>query len=349
MSRIDPAPPPRARSASRPTPADELRRKAAARLAEKVDFARSRHKPLSLLRTEARRVVEQFLEVEAAALPKADRDRLVEEILADTVGLGPLEELFRDDAVGEFMVLAHNQIIARKGAVWLPTSVSFRDPGQYRHTLTKMAQQGEAVAPPDGEKPAGADPAAIDVRLANGFRVVAVLPPAVLDQSPLAVFTRGTPAPLPPALGSKADLQLPPAPRGDVLRSPAPGRTTLSDSPATARPGVASGAVTTPPPRPTSPAPVQGSGAMSAPPPRPSVGSASRPADPLDRLRQRITERLVTRLAAAGVYDVSQVPVNELRRVIAMYVEEFSTAERLGLDGTTQDRLTLEILSGVKR
>ena len=84
------------------------------------------------------------------------------------------------------MVLAHNQVIARKGDVWLPTSVHFRDPDHYRRTLARLAGQGEPPFTPGRSRRA-----AIDVRLANGFRVVAVLPPAVLDQPPVAVFVRG--------------------------------------------------------------------------------------------------------------------------------------------------------------
>jgi hypothetical protein len=341
MSRIDPTISQFRTPARKPT-ADDLRRKAAARLAERLDPARTRHKPLSLLRVEARRAVEQYLEVEAPTLPKADRDKLVEEVLADAIGLGPLEELFRDEAVQEFMVLAHNQVIARKGENWLPTSVTFRDAEQYRGALAKMAAQGLPVLAAEPGKPVGAG---LDVRLPNGFRVVAVLPPAVLDQPPLAVFTRGV-APTATAGGSGSlsglsgglsgsGVLTTPAPRSTVMRSPLPGgsvsdsavagRTRWSDGPATVRP---SGTVAPPGVR------------AETPPP---------PAGPCDRLRQKITDRLTNKLAESGVYDVSHVPANELQKVIALYVDEYASADHLALDPTARSRLTLEILSGLRR
>src|SRR5947209_8656971 len=89
---------------------DEVRRRAAVRLAERVDLARSRHKPISLLRQEARRVLDLFLELEVPLWAKADRDKIADDVIAEALGLGPLDELFRDEAVGEFMVLEYNRV-----------------------------------------------------------------------------------------------------------------------------------------------------------------------------------------------------------------------------------------------
>src|SRR5436305_14027766 len=80
------------------TPAD-VRRRAHARLAEKIDPVRCRHKPLSILRAEARRIVETLLDSDAPSLSGAERERLIEDVLAESIGLGPLEELFRADRV----------------------------------------------------------------------------------------------------------------------------------------------------------------------------------------------------------------------------------------------------------
>ena len=94
---------------------DELRKKAHARLVERVDPVRNKHKPISILRQESRRTLEQFLEAEYPYVVKDDRGKLVDEVLGEAVGLGPLEELFRDETVFEILVLAPNQIIARRG------------------------------------------------------------------------------------------------------------------------------------------------------------------------------------------------------------------------------------------
>ena len=171
-----------------PDPHHAVRRKAHARLAPLTDPARSRHKPLSLLRLEARRLLEQFLDADCPTLPRTERTQLADEVLAEAPGLGPLEDLFRDPAVQEVMAVAPGQVLARKADTWTPTSVRFRDVEHLRRALTRYAEAGVPVAP--------AGSGAFDVWLGNGFRAVAVLPPEVMDLSPTAAFVRGErPAP----------------------------------------------------------------------------------------------------------------------------------------------------------
>jgi hypothetical protein len=289
---------------------DIIRKRAHTRLVERLDPARSRHKPISLLRQEARRILDLFLELEVPLWPKPDRDRLAEEVIAEAIGLGPLDELFRDEAIQEFMVLAHNRIIARKGDVWMPTSAHFRDPDQYRRALARLAAEGEPVAP--APSPTGG----LDVRLANGWRVLAVLPPAVLDQPAVAVFVR---APV-PALTKTSGVVVPAA------RAVPP----LPVGSAAVRLGVRE-----------TPTGLAGSGAV--------AGGAARPADPLAAVRQRITEKLIQRLAAAGVYDLGRLPPAELQKVVAIHVVECRDQEKLGFDAAACDQLTLDILAGIQR
>ena len=118
---------------------EDLRKRATTRLAERIDLTKSKFKPLSLLRQDARRILDQLLDQDAPTMGREDRDKFVDEILAQSQGFGPLEELFRDESVTEFMTMAFNQIISRKGESWLPTSVQFRDAEQYRQILVGFA------------------------------------------------------------------------------------------------------------------------------------------------------------------------------------------------------------------
>ncbi|HET6573315.1 MAG TPA: hypothetical protein VFG68_06925 [Fimbriiglobus sp.] len=276
---------------SPPDPHQVVRRKAHARLAPLADPARARHKPLSLLRMEARRALEQFLVAECPTLPRAELTQLAEEVLAEAPGLGPLDDLFRDPAVREVMVLAPGQVVVRKGDDWTPTSVRFRDAGHLRRLLARYAEAGEPVAPPAA--------GAFDVWLGNGFRAVAVLPPEVLDLPPTAVFVRGAPPAAPPPAVSQ------PTPRPAAEEAPT---------------------VRVPPP-------------------------AERPAppDPYAPVRQQVTRKIVSRLAAAGVHDLTRIPVPELRKIVLAYVEEVCETERLWSDAAFRDRLALEILVMIKR
>jgi hypothetical protein len=323
----------------------DLPRRAHALLAERFPAHRVKHKPLSILRQEARRALEQFLD---AQVPRPERDRLIEEVLGEAAGFGPLEELFRDEAVKEVMLLAAAQVIAKKDCGWVPTSVRFRDPAHLRGYVRRLAETGEPLvgggAACDG---------AFDVRLANGFRVVGILPPDVLDQPPLAVFVRGQPAPSSAVLvtpapvggGSGGGFPTLPAAASGVANVP------LNRPPAAPKPGsVAANAADL-----ARPAPV---GSKSEPPrpaplpvPEPAVSEFYLPAsmDPRERLRRRVSERIIRKCAAAGVFDLSAIPSAELQRVILAHVEELNGEEARKLTDQEAQILALEIFTGMRR
>jgi pilus assembly protein CpaF len=305
------AAPPRSMPSPSRVTLDELRRRAAARLAERLEANKSKHKPLSLVKAESKRILEQFLDAEAAAVPAAERERVVFEVLAEAVGLGPLEELFRDETIPEFMILGPSLIIARKGENWLPTSVRFSDAAHYARILGKIAEQGERTSPLS--QPTGG----LDVKLPNGFRVTAVVPPSLLEQPPLAVFLRLTP-PKAAAVAVPAARAIPTEPSGTISFNQ-----TVSPN--------ANGSQTE-----------RLSGSVSA-------SASQRITDPLERLRQRTLARLIERLAAAGVYDLSSMPKQELSKVVSVQLVETAAAEKLSADAATLERLTQEILAGMQR
>ncbi len=298
-----------------PSPAEMLRR-AHARLAERFDPSKIRHKPLSILRQEARRLLDPYFEVEWPALSKPDRDKLIGEILTEAPGFGPLEELFRDEANQEIMVIAATQIIAKKVDAWVPTSVRFRDGGQFRSYLTRLLESGESLV----QAPVATG--GFDVRLSIGFRLIAVLPPAIMDQPPLVLFVRSEPVPIPRGASSVIMSNLHRTLPSGSIKSPIPPTATSS------------GVVATPPPR--------QSGFVAMPPPRVVE-------DPHVRLKERVTERIIAKCAAAGVYDLSVIPSGELQRVIHAHVLEISMLERISVEETAKERMVLEILAKMNR
>jgi pilus assembly protein CpaF len=335
---------------------DELRKRAHARLAERVDPVRNKHKPISILRQESRRTLEQYLDAEFPYLSIPERVRLIDDVLGEAIGLGPLEELFRDDAVREVLVLAPNQIIARRGETWLPTSLSFRDAAHLRATVARAIEQGEPVVP-------GESRAAIDVRLANGFRAVTVLPPDILDVEPVIAFARLAPA----GASSVISTPTPRAGGGSAYQSPTAGSGVVP----TAAPRGGSGLVGTPAPRSATgllagSGPRSGTGLLGGPsstgnaipsssligtpaPRRPSDGPVSGVGtDPYAKIRGRITQRLIAKIAAAGIYDIQQIPKSEMQRIVLTMVEEANATDRLGLGAAEASRLTLEILTGMQ-
>ena len=340
------------------TPADP-RKKAHARLAERIDLVRNRHKPLSILRAEGKRTLEQFYDQEGTALTRSDRDKLIEDLLAESVGFGPLEELFRDDAVKEILIVNAGTVLGRKGDGWLPVGGRFRDEEQLRTVLARWSEVGEPYVAGGGSS------GGFDVRLANGFRAVATLPPAVLEVAPQVWLVRAAPAPVSatpaplvigtatlgngyaagPASGVHRGILTTPMPRGSgVMPSPA-ARQTLATVPAADKPDSGVISLDSLTAAPTYSGSQSGKLGRS---PDPAAASGHLGVDPLARVRQRITGVIIGKFAAAGMYDLNALPIVELARIISAQVAEIVAAERLPYDDATVRVLTAEIVASVK-
>ena len=96
----------------------------------------------------------------------------------------------------------------------MPTSVRFRDAEQVRRALGRYAEAGDLVAP--------AAAGGFDVWLGNGFRAVAVLPPEVMDQPPMAVFVRGVRPPRHASAVQPIPVPQPVAEAAGTVRIPPP-------------------------------------------------------------------------------------------------------------------------------
>ncbi len=296
-------------------PFEAVKMRVLAKLEDRLDMSASKRMPASLLRQSIRQHAEQVADQEARGFAKPDRDRLVDEVLGELFGYGPLEELFADAGVREVMVTGPATVIARREqGQWLPTSVKFRDETHVRATLDRIATHAEPVGP------VMASVTLFDMRLPNGFRVLAVIPPEALDQPATAAFVREATIPV-PAAHKDAGGALP----AGVSASAAtrPGSVTASP-----RPG--SGVSMTPPPRTTNDSSATGIG------------------DPLARHRARVLERLLTKLAALKIYDVTRLDVAELRRAITAYITEYVEVEKIYLSDADQGRLMLEILTSLR-
>src|SRR5262245_20623660 len=73
------------------------------RLQQHLQLAEVRRLPEGRRRAEVRRVIELLLR-EGPTLAAAEQEQLVEDLLDDLLGLGPLDRLLRDPSVGDILV-----------------------------------------------------------------------------------------------------------------------------------------------------------------------------------------------------------------------------------------------------
>jgi pilus assembly protein CpaF len=139
-----------------------------------------------------------LVEDRAAILPVADREQVVERIVRDSVGLGPLEVLLADPAVEEVMVNAHDRVYVERCGRLEATDVVFESEEELRNTI-------ERILAPLGRRVDELSPM-VDARLADGSRVNVVIPPLAIDGPALSIRRFGASRPGPDEMVSLGTL-----------------------------------------------------------------------------------------------------------------------------------------------
>ncbi len=124
------------------------------------------------LAEEIEELVNPLIDKEAGFIPRADRLRIISEIIDEVIGFGPINPLIHDTTVSEIMVNSPSQVyVERKGKLQL-TEITFRDDDHVLHIIEKIvAPLGRRI---DESMPM------VDARLPDGSRVNAIIPPLAL-------------------------------------------------------------------------------------------------------------------------------------------------------------------------
>src|SRR6516162_2262 len=83
---------------------ETLKRRIHTKLVDKLDLTKVGELEGEVLRREIRLVVEHLCDTEDHLLNRSERDRLVDEVLDETFGLGPLELLLKDSTISDIMI-----------------------------------------------------------------------------------------------------------------------------------------------------------------------------------------------------------------------------------------------------
>jgi pilus assembly protein CpaF len=125
------------------------------------------------LREEVRRVAEELCQRSSSLLSRSERERLINEVLDETFGLGPLEPLMRDPTVSDILINGHNTVYVERGGQLEKAEVSFTDGRHLLHIVQRIV--GQAGRRVDETSPM------VDSRLPDGSRINAIIPPLALD------------------------------------------------------------------------------------------------------------------------------------------------------------------------
>ncbi|MEO1600672.1 MAG: CpaF family protein [Pseudomonadota bacterium] len=131
------------------------------------------------LRAEIAEIAREHLIDSNFVLNKVEFEGLVEDLVHETVGLGPLETLLADDSINDILVNTHEQCYVERFGKLERTDVQFKDNQHLMRIINKIVSAvGRRV---DESQPW------VDARLADGSRVNALVPPCAVDGPLLSI------------------------------------------------------------------------------------------------------------------------------------------------------------------
>jgi pilus assembly protein CpaF len=150
------------------------------RLIERLDLeAMEKISDESVIVQQIRQAVAELLRGETTPFSQAEREELVEQIVYEVIGLGPIEPLFRDRTITDILVNGPKEIYVERGGRLTRALTSFRDDAHLLAIIDRIVSRvGRRV---DESSPM------VDARLPDGSRVNAIIPPLAIDGPVLSI------------------------------------------------------------------------------------------------------------------------------------------------------------------
>jgi pilus assembly protein CpaF len=146
---------------------------------EHMDIAAAAAMPRATFEAQLDSWVKELLGETKLQLNFVEQRELVQSLVADMLGLGPLEPLIEDETVTDIMVNGAKQVYVERRGKLEPTDVVFRDDQHVMNVATKIVTRiGRRV---DESRPL------VDARLPDGSRVNIIIPPLAIDGPSISI------------------------------------------------------------------------------------------------------------------------------------------------------------------
>jgi pilus assembly protein CpaF len=148
-------------------------------LLDKLNLSALDQIPREQIESEIRQLVGEILDEQRVLLNSRERDQLVNEVLDELLGLGPLEPLLKDDSITDILVNGHETVFIERSGLLEKVPACFQNDKHLLRIIQKIvAAVGRRV---DESSPF------VDARLADGSRVNAIIAPLAVDGPALSI------------------------------------------------------------------------------------------------------------------------------------------------------------------
>lgn len=125
------------------------------------------------LKQDLRLIISKNIERESLNITPSQKKRILDELLDEIIGFGPITTLLQDSGVTEIMVNGPENVFIEVRGKLVKTDVHFKDDNHVMHVIKKIVSTiGRRI---DESSPM------VDARLPNGSRVNAIIPPLAID------------------------------------------------------------------------------------------------------------------------------------------------------------------------
>lgn len=148
-------------------------------LLDRLNFAVIDKVQEDVLRKEVTSLVSEVLSLEGTPLRGEEFKKIVDELMDEVLGLGPLEPLLADPTINDILVNGHKSVFVERFGVLERTSTRFRDEKHLLRVIDKIVTRiGRRV---DESQPW------VDARLDDGSRVNAIIRPCAIDGPSISI------------------------------------------------------------------------------------------------------------------------------------------------------------------
>jgi len=153
-------------------------------LVERLDVQNLRTLPPDTVRSEVRVLSRELCQSEKGLINSIEQEKLMDEVMDETFGLGPLETLLKDPTITDILVNRFDRIYCEKRGRLELADVQFRDNAHLRQIIDRIVglvgRRVDEISP------------MVDARLQDGSRVNAIIPPLALDGPAMSVRRFGS-------------------------------------------------------------------------------------------------------------------------------------------------------------
>ncbi len=142
------------------------------RMVDAIDMSKAGSLSEQELRDQLRSLASHLCSMDEVNLPASDREVMVNEIMNEIYGFGPLESLMTDPSVTDVLVNGSNRVFVERNGVLEPTDIHFADDAHLLQFIQRLV--GRAGRRIDEVSPM------VDAKLPDGSRLNAVIPPLAL-------------------------------------------------------------------------------------------------------------------------------------------------------------------------